>query len=339
MNFKAGTDPAPTGRRQGLLLDNSGRLYVADSFNAIVTVYNAAAGTSLGSIGNFGLGAGDLNLPAAATMDPFNRFLVTSANNGRLELYGVDNYIHLTATPATLDVASGTNLVFTATPGGTAPFSFEWRKDTTNLVDGGNISGATGATLTISGVAPTDGGLYSVIITGPNTITSGVAQVSIIDPPTIISGPYSPTVLRGDTVELSVTATGSNLAYQWQHNNLNVEAATNSTLTMTEVQPSDAGTYGVLVRNTVGALSRTATLTVLSPPLVMEFLGIAIHPDQSPTLTINSDPGANYSLDVSDDLSTWSPLFPFLNGAGILDLTDPDATNTVQRFYRLRWLP
>jgi hypothetical protein len=71
----------------------------------------------------------------------------------------------------------------------------------------------------------------------------------------------------------------------------------------------------------------------------MEFLGIAIHPDQSPTLTINSDPGANYSLDVSDDLSTWSPLFPFLNGAGILDLTDPDATNTVQRFYRLRWLP
>ncbi len=339
MNFMAGTNRVPTGRRQGLLLDNAGRLYVTDSFNAIVTVYDATTGTPLGTLGNFGLGAGNLNLPAAVCMDPFNRLLVTSANNGRLELYGIDNYLHLTATPATLDLASGTNLVFTASLGGTGPFSFEWRRNATNLLDGITINGSTNSTLTISGATPADSGLYSVIITGPTTITSSVAQVAISDPPTLIGGPYSPTVLRGDTVDLSVTATGPNLTYQWQHNNLNIAGATNDTLTLTGVQPSDAGTYGVLIKNAVGALSRTATVTVLSPPLVMEFLGIAIQPDQSPILTINSDPGANYSLDASDDLSTWSPLFPFLNTAGILNLTDPDTTNTVHRFYRLRWLP
>jgi hypothetical protein len=61
------------------------------------------------------------------------------------------------------------------------------------------------------------------------------------------------------------------LAYQWYFNQTNLLAnATNASLTLTNVQPSQAGNYSVVVTNLYGsALSSNAVLTVIGfPPVI-----------------------------------------------------------------------
>ena len=69
----------------------------------------------------------------------------------------------------------------------------------------------------------------------------------------------------GQNVTFSVNAGGTlPLTYQWYYNtNTLLSVGTNSTLTLTNVQPSDAGGYSVIVTNSYGsATSVVAQLTV-----------------------------------------------------------------------------
>jgi hypothetical protein len=64
-----------------------------------------------------------------------------------------------------------------------------------------------------------------------------------------------------------VVATGSNLSYQWLKDDASVSGATSSTYTIGSAALADAGSYRVVVTNTVDgatytATSDTATLTV-----------------------------------------------------------------------------
>jgi len=60
--------------------------------------------------------------------------------------------------PQSQTVAPGGNATFSVTPVGTTPFSYQWQVNTgtgfTNLLNGGQISGATNATLTVANVLP-----------------------------------------------------------------------------------------------------------------------------------------------------------------------------------------
>jgi hypothetical protein len=59
-------------------------------------------------------------------------------------------------------------------------------------------------------------------------------------------------------VLLSVTATGTApLRYQWQLNGLNVSGGTNATLSLANIQISQAGTYDVVVYNSAGSTHAT----------------------------------------------------------------------------------
>jgi sugar lactone lactonase YvrE len=325
----------PSGRKQGAALDPAGRLYVADTFQGAVNIYDAASGTPLATVGGFGAAPGQLNAPGGLVVDSCNRLCVASINNGRVELFGVDSFVSLTATPATEVVAAGTNVTLQAAPGGAGPFLFQWFRN------GILLSGATNAALALANIGSGDAGGYSVVVTGPGgALTSGVAQVTVLVPPQIISDPQSQTVLRGTDVTLAVSTAGSALAYQWQCNGLNIDGATNSVLALPEVQAWQAGNYAVQVGNAVGQLtSATATLQVLVPPMVMEILGLALQPDQPAVLTFNADPGLGYVFDVSTNLVDWTPLTNFIHNAGIADLIDNTVTNQPQRFYRLRWQP
>jgi hypothetical protein len=83
--------------------------------------------------------------------------------------------------------------------------------------------------------------------------------------PIITINPHSQTLSIGDTATFTVSATGSNLSYQWQKNNSNISGATNDTLIMYGVQTSDAGNYRCIVSNTYGAdTSDQAYLNVLT---------------------------------------------------------------------------
>src|SRR5215469_14735868 len=86
--------------------------------------------------------------------------------------------------------------------------------------------------------------------------------------PTIVNQPTNQTVAVGASASFSVGATGTPpLTYQWYNGSGSITGGTNSTLTLNNVQLSDAGGYYVVVANPYGSTnSATATLTVTNPP-------------------------------------------------------------------------
>lgn len=96
----------------------------------------------------------------------------------------------------------------------------------------------------------------------------GTLLYTIPPPADITSQPQSRTNNVGENASFSVAANGpGNLKYQWYFNETNLIAgATNTTLTVSNVQPADAGDYSVVVNNGSLSISSNATLTVNHPP-------------------------------------------------------------------------
>jgi subtilisin-like proprotein convertase family protein len=95
----------------------------------------------------------------------------------------------------------------------------------------------------------------------PQSITlTNVAESNIVNfaetagpPPVIITPPQDQYVYTGDAALFQVTASGSPPpVYQWQRNGTNVPGATASALSFPQVQPSDLGSYRVIVSNANG---------------------------------------------------------------------------------------
>lgn len=77
---------------QGMAADVAeGRLWITDSRVGRVSAFDVAGGY-LASAGSHGQRVGQLRIPLDAVLDPFGRLFVTSANNNRIEMYGVDSY-------------------------------------------------------------------------------------------------------------------------------------------------------------------------------------------------------------------------------------------------------
>lgn len=118
-----GMSLGPSGRSQGVILDGAGRLYVADTFQGIVKVFDAASGLYLTGLGSYGEASGQLNAPGGLVLDSFNRLNVASANNGRVESFGVDAFQQPNPTPpmGTIAVMASPLAGGAVTGGGTFP--------------------------------------------------------------------------------------------------------------------------------------------------------------------------------------------------------------------------
>lgn len=79
------------GRIHGITGDTLGRVYVSDAFQSNVRVFDAE-GKLLSTIGALGELPGQMRTPMGLAIDPSNRLLVASVNNGRLEVFGLDDF-------------------------------------------------------------------------------------------------------------------------------------------------------------------------------------------------------------------------------------------------------
>jgi invasion protein IalB len=171
----------------------------------------------------------------------------------------------ITQQPVSQTVTAGNNVTFSVTATGTAPLTYQWR------LNGVNITGATGASLTLSAVTTANAGSYTVVISNAaGSVTSAAATLTVnptVVAPSITQQPVSQTVTAGNNVTFSVTATGTApLSYQWRKNGVNITGATSATLTLSAVTTNNAGSYTVVVRNPAGSVtSSAATLTVRTP--------------------------------------------------------------------------
>jgi hypothetical protein len=85
--------------------------------------------------------------------------------------------------------------------------------------------------------------------------------------PSITAQPASQTVLAGASATFTASAVGTPpLSYRWRFNGTNVAGATGASLSLSNVQPAQAGSYVVVVTNAFGsATSSHAVLTVIPP--------------------------------------------------------------------------
>jgi uncharacterized repeat protein (TIGR01451 family) len=200
--------------------------------------------------------------------------------------------------------------------------------------------GSTNVTITVSTTA---GGLItnavSVSCANPdsNSTNNSASLVTGVDAlPVITVQPVSRTVLVGTNVSFDVTATGVPPPdYQWLLNGTNLPGETAGVLTLTNVQPAQAGDYTVTVTNAVGVTNSTAArLIVLVPPAIssINLSGTNI------LISLPSVSGLHYTLEYKTTLDDpdWLPLPPAVLGTGgVIILTD-DTGPFATRFYRVR---
>ncbi|WP_438481312.1 DNA/RNA non-specific endonuclease [Oleiharenicola lentus] len=187
-----------------------------------------------------------------------------TSNNAELIVTGLPPSI--TTPPTAQTNAAGSTAIFTVAVTGTSPFTYQWRKNSSNIT--GNAS-ATTASLTLPNVQSGDIGLYDVVITNNvSSVTS--AQVTLaVNPaaPTISTQPTSRSVGPNGATTFNVVASGTApLTYQWRKDGSNltgIASATTASLILTNVQTADQGNYDVVVTNSINTVtSNAASLTI-----------------------------------------------------------------------------
>ena len=105
--------------------------------------------------------------------------------------------------------------------------------------------------------------------TNANSLTvqflPGALGIQLV-PPQVTRQPAPQTVWVGDSVTLDLVVSGSKpMSWQWQKNGADLSGATNTALTITNVQSGDGGNYSVRISNAAGGVSSaSALLTVLN---------------------------------------------------------------------------
>src|SRR6267378_1267021 len=157
----------------------------------------------------------------------------------------------ITTQPGSQTATAGQTATFTAVAAGTAPLSYQWRKN------GVNIAGATLSSYTTPATTTSDSGsTFSVVVTNnAGTVTSSAATLTVNPAPvapTITTQPANQTVTAGQTATFTVTAAGTApLTYQWQKNGVNIAGATSTSYTTPATTTSDSGSaFRVVVTNT-----------------------------------------------------------------------------------------
>ncbi|MBG90019.1 MAG: hypothetical protein CMO80_24405, partial [Verrucomicrobiales bacterium] len=207
---------------------------------------------------NSGLGA----YPITATGASSPNYNITHID-GTLTVFG--NQPSVVTPPAPATVSEGSPVGFAVVATGTAPLSYQWRRN------GQNIADATNTIYNISSAQPSDAGGYDVVISNvAGVTTSSSATLVVNSPPAITSQPQAQALHVGMTAQFSVLATGSGtLNYQWRKDGVNLPGANAASLSVPGVSTLSAGNYDVVISNVAGSITSSAVaLTVDSAPLL-----------------------------------------------------------------------
>lgn len=175
----------------------------------------------------------------------------------------------ITVQPVGVNVNVGDGPTFSVTAIGTAPLTYQWRKD------GQPINGATSSSYFLPFALPASAGLYTVTVSNAfGSVTSNAAALSVNTAPIITTQPRSEVSLAGFPVTFSVAANGASpISYQWRKNGVPIPGAASSPVfVLVGATASDAGNYDVIASNGLGsAQSSLAQLTITAGPLAPSF--------------------------------------------------------------------
>jgi hypothetical protein len=219
-----------------------------------------------------GATAASYTTPATTTADSGSKFDVMVSNSAgsitsaqaTLTVNAGSVAPSITTQPASQTVTAGQSAMFSVVAAGTAPLSYQWRKNTNT------IGGATAASYTTPATTTADNNSqFDVIVSNSaGNITSAQATLTVSAAPvapSITTQPANQTVNAGQAATFNVAATGTApLTYQWQKNGAAITGASATSYTTPVTTTADSGeVFRVVVSNAAGSMtSNSATLTV-----------------------------------------------------------------------------
>jgi hypothetical protein len=174
--------------------------------------------------------------------------------------------VGIASQPSSLGAVLGRQALFSVTPSGTGPFTYQWMKN------GVAIAGANGPSYSITSVVATDVGSYSVRVSNVvSSVVSFAATLSIVTPPSVVTQPSAFSKIQGQTVSFTVSVRGTTpLTYQWLKDGVVIPGAVGLTYVIPSVQPKDSGMYRLLISNSGGSVySQEVSLEVLTVPVIL----------------------------------------------------------------------
>lgn len=163
----------------------------------------------------------------------------------------------ITQQPSSQTINEGGSISLSVTATGAT--GYQWKKD------GSDIPSATNATYSKSGALPADAGSYTCVVTGAGgSVTSNPATITVNALPVITQQPTNQEITEGDTLTLSVVATGAT-GYQWKKGEENILDATTATYTKEGATTADAGSYTCVVTGAGGSVTSNAATVTVNP--------------------------------------------------------------------------
>jgi sugar lactone lactonase YvrE len=277
-NTLVSTAPVPSG---GIVVDSEGDIFLADTGNNKIRMVNAAGiintvagnGTA-GPLGD-GLGAlaANLNLPQSVALDANNNLYIADTQNSRIREVNVAAG-YLTAFTSTINVASGTQIVYVYNPGASAltitsftfaGAAFSEKAGATECKPAQSL--APGATCVITALfTPTAGGESTgtiTIQTNAANAASGTSVVQLVGICTSVAPTPAPSLSSTTAMTSTLPAPPSILSNVSFTLTATVTPPASSTLIPTGQVQFVSGNTSLGLVTLVG---ETATLTVTSMP-------------------------------------------------------------------------
>lgn len=274
---------------QGVAVDASGNVYVADSGNGTIRKITSAgvvttlAGTPLSYGSTDGTGsAARFYSPTGIALDSGGNIFVADTANGTIRKITTPAGVVTTiagqaGSPGARD-GTGTAASFLYPVGIAADasgnvFVADYGNNTIRLISAAGVvktvagglrgdddgAGQVARFADPTGVAVDSLGTLYVADSSNNLIRRGLAPGAA----SFSAQPTSQAVALGQSATFTVAASGSGLTYQWQKSGTSISGATSASYTIPSPQAADAGSYAVLVTSGgITAASMPATLTV-----------------------------------------------------------------------------
>jgi hypothetical protein len=154
--------------------------------------------------------------------------------------------------------------------------------------------------------------------------------------PAIAAPPVGGTFYFGSSFTMASAVSGSPpLQCQWTKSGMPVPGATTTSLTLTNLQTTNAGSYVLIVTNSMGRVS-SAPAVVQVKAADLSFLASGSPPTVG-GLQIGGVPGQTYGIQCTTNLSSghWQGLTNLTLTASTIIWNDPQPMSSPQRFYRL----
>lgn len=159
-------------------------------------------------------------------------------------------------------VASGQTAYLRLRAVGALPLTHQWQ------FYGTNLPGANKEVLVVTNALPSSAGLYSVVASNALGVITNSDMELVVMPFIMATQPTNQAVYVGANPTLNVSVFGQSPSYQWSCNGTNITWATNSSMTLTNIQLTDAGLYSVSVSNEFGGIVSSNASVEVWPILV-----------------------------------------------------------------------